>query len=252
MNKATMNRIVQGCTAEFVGTFAFVFLALGSIILAQPFAGGAGTLGTMALASGLALAVMITATAYVSGGQLNPAVSLALAFIGKQKYQQAAWFIGAQVLAAVLAAGFWQVFLGSAVANSEAVNLGATVGRLTASGEWWAILAIEMVATFLLMTAVLMGTMDERAPKLGGFVVGLTYAACIMAIGPLTGASMNPARSFGPALIGWHWDWHWAYWVAPFFGAMGAAQLYKSVWSKKAEGRGSIWLGANEGRREAA
>lgn len=250
MNKSTMSRI-QGCTAEFVGTFVFVFLALGSIILAQSFTGGAGTLGTIAMASGLALGVMITATAYVSGGQLNPAVSLALAFIGKQKYQQAAWFIGAQVLAAVCAAGFWQLFLGSGVANSEAVKLGAASGALTSSGEWWAVLAIEMVATFTLMTAVLMGTMDERAPKLGGFVIGLTYAACIMAIGPLTGASLNPARAFGPALIGWHWGMHWVYWIAPFIGAIGAAQLYKSLWSKKAEGKASIWL-AGEGRREAA
>ncbi len=247
-----MNRHFQGCVAEFVGTFIFVFLAIGSIILAQPFTGGAGTLGTIALTQGLALGVMITATMYLTGGQLNPAVSLALAFIGKQKYQQAGLFIAAQVVAAVCAAAFWQVIVGPAVANSEAVNLGATVGRLTTSGEWWAVLGLEMVATFTLMTAVLMGTVDERAPKLGGFVIGLTYAACIMAIFPLTGGSMNPARSFGPALIGTHWDWHWAYWVAPFFGAIGAAQLYKSVWTRKAEGRGSIWLASSEKRREAA
>lgn len=232
-----MSKLVQGCVAEFVGTLVFVFIGVGSMILAQPPTGDHGTLVTIALAHGLALSVMVTATLYVSGGQLNPAVSLALSVIGKQSGKQTVAFIGAQLLAATCAAGLWQLFLGSGVANSEAVKLGATIGRLTtgADASAPAVLGIEAVLTFALMTAILMGTVDERAHKLGGFVIGLTVAACILTAGPLTGASMNPARTFGPAVCGRHWDLHWAYWIAPIIGATGAALLYRHVWTKKAK-----------------
>ncbi len=232
-----MSKLVQGCVAELVGTFVFVFIGIGSIILAQPFAGGAGTLGTIALAHGLALSVMVTATMYISGGQLNPGVSLGLCVIGKQSGRQAGAFIGAQLLGATCAAGLWQLLLGPAVADSEAVKLGATIGRLTSGADASAlgVLGIEIILTFALMTAILMGTVDERAHKLGGFVIGLTVTACILVAGPLTGASMNPARTFGPAVCGRHWDMHWAYWIAPIIGATGAALLYRQVWTKKAK-----------------
>ncbi len=230
-----MNRLVQGCIAEFVGTFVFVFIGVGSSILAQPLTGDYGTLATIALAHGLALSVMVTATMYVSGGQLNPAVSLALAVIGKQSGRQAGAFIGAQLFGAACAAGLWQLFLGPSVADSDAVKLGATIGGLTIAGDVTAVLGIEIILTFVLMTAILMGTVDDRAHRLGGFVIGLTVAACIMVAGPLTGASMNPARTFGPALCGRHWDMHWAYWVAPIIGATAAALLYRYAWTQKAK-----------------
>lgn len=246
-----MNRLVQSCIAEFVGTFVFVFLAIASVVVAQSAAGWGGTLVTIALAQGLALGLMITATMYISGGQLNPAVSVAMAFLGKQTWERAGWFVGSQLLAAVCATGLMQV-LAPTLAGTVNVSLGATAGGLTTGGEWWAVLGFEMVATFTLMTAVLMCTVDERAPKFGGFVVGMALAACVMAFGPLTGASLNPARSFGPALVGWNWTMHWAYWVAPIFGALGAAQLYKSVWCRKAEGRGAFFFSNEERTRKAA
>ena len=86
--------------------------------------------------------------------------------------------------------------------------------------------------TFLLMTSVYGTAVDERgkAVKIGGFGIGLTVAFNILAGGAVTGASMNPARSFGPALEMMHWEWHWAYWVAPIAGACVAALIYENVW----------------------
>ncbi|MFM9995415.1 MAG: aquaporin [Phycisphaerales bacterium] len=226
-----MSKLAQGCVAEFLGTFALVFFGVGSIILTQPATGGAGSLVTVALAHGLILSIFVTACMYVSGAQFNPAVSIALAVIGKQSGKQAAAFILAQLLAAACGAGLWQLVLGPGTANADAVKLGATIGSLTVAGDTPAVLGIEVVLTFALMVSILMGTVDERAHKLGGFTIGLTVAACILAAGPLTGASMNPARTFGPALCGRHWDMHWVYWAAPLLGATAAALVYRSVWA---------------------
>ena len=90
----------------------------------------------------------------------------------------------------------------------------------------------EFVMTFLLMTSIYGTAVDERgkAVKIGGFGIGLTVAFDILAGGAVTGASMNPARSFGPALEMMHWKWHWAYWVAPVAGACVAALIYENVW----------------------
>ncbi len=247
-----MNRLLQSCIAEFVGTFVFVFVAIGAAIVAQSAGGWGGSLTTVALASGLALGLMITVTSHVSGGQLNPAVSFGLAFLGKQSWERAGWFVGSQLFAATAAAGAAMLFLGSADPDASA-KLGATAGGLTVAGEWWAVLGVELIATFTLMTAVLMTAVEERGPKAaGGLIIGLTLSMCIMAFGPLTGASLNPARSFGPAMVSWDWTLQWAYWVAPVFGALAAAQLYKSVWTRKAEGRDSFLFASETRSRKAA
>src|SRR5438093_11685697 len=93
------------------------------------------------------------------------------------------------------------------------------------------VLVAEFIMTFLLMTAIMGTAVDERgkAVKIGGFGVGLTVAFDILAGGAVTCASMNPARSFGPALEMMHWQWHWAYWVAPIAGACVAALIYEHV-----------------------
>ena len=90
------------------------------------------------------------------------------------------------------------------------------------------VLLVEFILTFLLVTAVFGTAVDERgkAVKIGGFAIGLTVTMDILAGGAVTGASMNPARSFGPALIQGHWDLHWCYWVAPIAGAVVAAMVY--------------------------
>ena len=226
-----MNRLLQGCTAEFLGTFALVFFGCGSIIITHgnPPPAGAGLI-TVALAHGLVLAVFITACMYISGAQFNPAVSIGLVVAGKQPPATAAAFIITQLAAAAAAAGLWQLFLGPDVANHPAVRLGATIGSLTDAGRIGAVFGIEVILTFALMFSVIAGTVDARAHRLGGLTIGLTVAACILTAGPLTGASMNPARTFGPAVAGGHWDMHWVYWAAPVVGAGLAAGVYRWVW----------------------
>lgn len=221
-----MNNLSRGCIAEFIGTFALVFFGAASIVLTQDNI-GAGSLVTVAMAHGLSLVVFVTACMYISGAQFNPAVSIGLLVIGKQKAPQAFAFIAAQLVAAVCAAGALVFLLGRDM--TDPVRLGATLGSLTDAGDIKAVLGIEFLMTFALMFVIMATVVDDRAHKLGGFCVGLVVAMCIVAFGPLTGASMNPARSFGPALYG-YWDMHWVYWAAPIAGAITAAVVYKVVW----------------------
>ena len=230
-----MKPLARGMVAEFIGTFALVFFGAGSIVVAGPMI-DLGSLITVATAHALALAVFVTAAMYISGGQLNPAVSIGLAVIGKQKPIRTIAFIVAQCAAAIAAAGLILIFFGSELAQAEGVRLGATLGRFS-SGEHENIvglMGLEIVASFALMFTVLATLVDARAPKLGGICVGLTVGMCIVAIGPVTGASMNPARSLGPAVFG-HWDAHWAYWVSPIIGAILAALVYKAAYEEPAK-----------------
>lgn len=230
-----MNKSLPSCVCEFLGTFALVFFGCASIIVAAgkigntAIAPGAGLI-SVAMAHGLVLSIAICAGMYISGGQFNPAVSLGLVVAGKQRLSRAIMFIVVQLLAAACAAGLLQVLMPPDVANGDGPRLGATIGKLTDLNMYWSVTAIEAIATFALMTAVLAATVDDRAHKLGGFVIGLTVAACILAFGPLTGASMNPARTFGPAICGNHWDIWWAYWVGPIAGASLAAVVYRRFW----------------------
>ncbi len=230
-----MNHLTRGMVAEFIGTFALVFFGAGSIVVAGPMI-DAGSLMTVATAHGMALVVFVTAAMYISGGQLNPAVSIGLAVIGKQKPGQALAFMLAQCVAAIAAAGLILLFFGAELAQAEGVRLGATLGRFS-SGEHQnlvALIGLEVIASFALMFIILATVVDERSPKIGGIGVGLVVMMCIVAIGPVTGASMNPARSLGPAVFG-HWDVHWVYWVAPITGAILAALVYRFAYEEPAK-----------------
>lgn len=222
-----MNKLTAGWICEFVGTFALMFVG-GAAILHEY---DKGNIVAVALAHGLILSVMVSATMHISGGQLNPAVSIGLAIIRRQTWGQAAAWVVAQLLGSALAAKVLQlVFLPSSVANGK---LGATLGVLSTPDTIMPLLALEAIATFFLMFVILGSAVDNRGVggnrAVGGFGIGLTVAGCILAIGPFTGASMNPARSFGPALVGGFWDVHWAYWVAPLIGATVAALVWDLV-----------------------
>ena len=228
-----MNQLSRGMVAEFIGTFALVFFGAGSIVLTGPMI-DAGSLITVATAHALALAVFVTACMYISGAQFNPAVSIALVVIGKQKPKQAIAFIIAQCVAAITAAGLILVFFGSELAQADGVRLGATLGRFSSgeSANLVSLIGLEIIASFALMFVILAAVVDDRAHKMGGICVGLVVGMCIVAIGPMTGASMNPARSLGPAVFG-HWDAHWVYWVAPIIGATLAALVYRTVFEEQ-------------------
>ena len=222
----------RAVVAEFIGTFALMFIGGGAIIVT-----GGENLVAIALAHGLILAVMVSATMHISGGQINPAISLSLALIKKQSWSQAATFIIAQLAGSVVAALLLKVLLAS---TFEIGNIGATLGPLTDGHDptktnVMAAIGLEAIGTFFLMFVIMGTAVDKRgvggSAAIGGFGIGLTLAAVILCIGPATGASLNPARSLGPALIAGAWQNHWVYWIGPIAGAAIAAFVYKTVFS---------------------
>ena len=217
------SRLLKQCVAEFVGTFTLIFVGIGAIANATPTA-GLGLLG-IAFAHGLAIAVMVSATGAISGGQLNPAVTFGL-FVGGQmdaKKTIAYWI--SQLTGGTAAALLCGSLIGmTAVAGGTPdIGLNAAGTAVVSTGQ---AIIIEAVLTFFLVFVVYGSAVDARAPKIGGLAIGLTVALDIMFGGPLTGASMNPARTFGPALASWHWNNHIVYWVGPLIGGALAGLIY--------------------------
>lgn len=229
------NGMVSGSIAEFVGTFTLMFAGGGAIIMTAAMPGGGGGLVAIALAHGLALAVMISATMHISGGQLNPAVTFGVFVGGKQGLGKSIVFVISQVLGSVVAAcilkwAFASVHAaGSDASAVDAAKLGATLGGMGLGTAM--IFVLEVIATFFLVFTVFGTAVDQRGvgkgPMVGGFAIGLTVMMDILMIGPATGASMNPARSFGPALVGRYWELHWLYWLAPLVGGALAAVVWR-------------------------
>jgi len=215
---------VQPFLAEAIGTFALVFFGAGSIIMDHYTGGGVGLLG-IAFAHAVALAVAISATMHISGGHINPAVTIG-AWIGRLVDSRTALlYIVAQLLGAVVAASFLKSLYPAA--SAQAVSLGTPMladGVSVGTG-----IMVEAVLTFFLVFAVFGTAVDARAPHLGGWAIGMVLLFDILAGGPLTGASMNPARTFGPALAGGYWADHLVYWVGPVLGGMLAAGVYSRL-----------------------
>jgi aquaporin Z len=210
--------------AEFLGTFFLCFAGIAAILSATPTVGGGGGLVAIALAHGLALSIGVHTFGGISGAHLNPAVTAGMLATGRIAPRLAGTYVVAQLAAATLAAALCNgIFPAAAVSEAQ---LGIPLPAAWASTG--AVLTAEFIMTFLLITAVFGTAVDERGKtvKIGGFGIGLTVAFDILAGGPVTGASMNPARSFGPALVAGYWDWHWAYWVAPILGGVAAALVY--------------------------
>ena len=218
---------IQPLLAEFLGTFFLCFAGIAAILSATPVVGsGAGIVG-IALAHGLALSVAVNAFGGISGAHFNPAVSLGFFVVGRLSALNLAPYIGVQLLGATTAAFVCRlIFPLEAVVQAQ---LGLPLPAVWASPG--VVILAEFVMTFLLMIAIFGTAVDQRGPgvKIGGFGIGLTVAFDILAGGALTGASMNPARSFGPALVVGNFAWHWVYWLAPIAGACVAAMLYEKV-----------------------
>jgi MIP family channel proteins len=216
-------RLLKQCAAEFVGTFTLIFVGVGAIANNTPTA-GLGLLG-VAFAHGLAIAVMVTATGAISGGQLNPAVTFGLLVGGQMDLKKSIAYWISQ-----LAGGTAAALLCSGLLGMAAVSTGTPDISLNSSGAPVVSIAqaitIEAVLTFFLVFVVYGSAVDLRAPKIGGLAIGLTVALDILFGGPLTGASMNPARSFGPALASSHWNNHFVYWVGPLIGGALAGLIY--------------------------
>lgn len=208
--------------AEFIGTFALVFVGGGAIMMVQFTNNNVGLL-PVALAHGLILAMMVSAFMNVSGGHFNPAVTTALLVARRITPTVAGVHIVAQLIGGVVAAFALKMTMPTAVfaatqAGGQSIALEITMSQA---------IILEAIATFFLMNVIYGTAVNSAAPKIGGLAIGLTIAADILAIGPLTGASMNPARSFGPAIVSGVLAGQVVYWIGPIIGAIAAAMLWE-------------------------
>ena len=219
-----MRSTIRPLAAEFFATAAFVFVGAGAVVIEAAKGGPLGLIG-IALAHGIGIGVLITATMNISGGHLNPAVTFALWLTGHIKAQQAGFYVLAQLLGAALGALAIRL-LYPAMAGQA---LGYGVPRLSADMTLTSAIWIEAILTFFLVSAVYGTAVSKQAPKVGGFGIGLMIMVDILIGGPLTGAAMNPARAFGPALVANDWHCHASYWIGPLLGALAAGVLWGRV-----------------------
>jgi MIP family channel proteins len=220
-------KTLRPCLAEFLGTFYLCFAGIAAILCNTPAVGGMSGLLGIALAHGLALSVAVNVFGGESGAHFNPAVTAGFLVTGRIAPALASAYVIAQLLGATTAAGFCRViFPPESVA---ATHLGLPLPAAWASTG--VVLLTEFILTYLLMTSIFGTAVDDRgrAVKIGGFGIGLTVAFDILAGGAVTGASMNPARSFGPAFELLYWQFHWMYWIAPIAGACAAALVYEHM-----------------------
>jgi len=210
--------------AEFLATLLFVFIGAGSVVMV----GGAGDnsgLVAIALAHGLAIAVLVAATAKLSGGHINPAVTLGAVVAGKMKPAVGVVYIASQLLGAIVGALLLDLLIVNEL--TDAVNLGAHGLNSDAIEGPGAGFVVEIILTFILVFAVFATAIDKRGmANLAPVAIGLAVLIDHFVGVRLTGASMNPARSFGPALVAGEWDDHWIYWAGPLAGGALAALGY--------------------------
>lgn len=213
--------------AELIGTFALVFVGGASIMIARDTNSPSGLIG-IALAHGLILAVMVSALMRISG-HFNPAITLSFLATRRIEASMAGVYILGQLIGALL--GAYALKFTFPFVLFEATRGGGQAIALQVTGSQGFIL--EAIATFFLTIVVFGTAVDPKAPKVGGMAIGLVVAADILAIGPLTGASMNPARSFGPAVASGVFEAQIIYWLAPITGAVIAALLYENLFLKR-------------------
>ena len=210
--------------AEFVGTALFVFLGAGSVVMNAHTAGALGATG-VALAHGVGLAIIVSMTMNISGGHINPAVTAALWLADKVNGRTALSYVVAQLVGAIVGAALMKGLLPLAavrVAIAGAPKLADTVTFM--QGIW-----IEAALTFFLVSAVFGTAVSPEAPKIGGFGIGLAVFVDALVGGGLTGAAMNPARAFGPAIVSADLHGQAVWWIGPLLGAAAAGWLWRTV-----------------------
>jgi len=202
--------------AELVGTYALVTAGCGAIIV-NTLTGQLTHVG-VALTFGLIILVMIAATGHISGAHFNPAVTLAFALTRHFPMREVPFYVGGQLVGAVLGALTLRLLFG------DVAGLGATV----TSGSALQSFGVEVLLTAVLMFVIIAVATDSRAVGApAALAIGFTVALDALWGGPISGASMNPARSFGPALVAGVWADQWLYWVAPILGAVVGAVIYE-------------------------
>ena len=229
-----MTNLREQLTAEFIDMFTFVFLGAGAVVVATAFsAGGLPPILTVlgiALAQGLAMGVLISSMGHISGGHFNPAVTVGAWVAGRIETARALAYIVAQLAGA--AGGAWVLSLAIPRKMWTSSSLGATFSNPLITkyfgftkGQY---LLLEAVLTFFYVFVFFATAIDERGAfkSIAGLAVGFIIAAGVLVAGPITGAGMNPGRSFGPALVSGKWTDFWIYIVGPLAGAVVAGLVY--------------------------
>ena len=215
--------------AEFIGTFTLIYIGAGSIAANELTKGQVGLVG-IALAHGLAIAVMVSAAAAISGAHFNPAVTIGVLATRKISLPSAVAYVVAQCLGAIAGATVLRLSVTGGVL--ERVQMGTPAPGAGAS--LLEVFLVEAVLTFFLMLVIYGTAIDQRAHRVGGLFIGLTITADILMGGPISGAAMNPARWLGPALLGGGGLQNvWIYWLAPPLGAVAAALLYRYLFEEE-------------------
>jgi glycerol uptake facilitator len=252
--EATLERRLA---AEVVGTALLVLFGAGSVVAALRLGGGEldySGLGMVAITFGFTVAIAIYAFGTTSGAHINPAVTVSLAATGRFPWGEVPAYVGAQLVGGAVGAALIVAAFGG-----EAVDLGTGGTTLADDITYAQGIVTEALATFLLVTAIMALAVDRRAPAgWAGFMIGLAVTAAILASGPLTGGSLNPARTFGPMLVtgigGGDASWGDlpAYIVGPLLGGLLAAFTYDFIARPRAlEEVAPAPLGNREGRPEA-
>ena len=228
-----MYNLIQKLVAEFLGTFALIFFGAGAICVDFHLrsTGGIGLLA-IALAHGLAIAILVSALGHISGGHFNPAITIGLWVTRRLSTLDSLAYWGAQLLGAAAAAFLLKLIMPEEVATNTFLG----TPELMRDFPRWSAMALEAVTTFFLVLVVFATTVDERGSfrSIAGFGIGLTITLGILVAGPFTGGALNPARAFGPALASGHWLNWGIYWVGPLGGGFIAGLLYDSLFLRKA------------------
>jgi len=216
---------LRRCAAEFVGTFALIFVGAGSIAFAR-------TLTDIALAHGLVIAVMVSAVGFISGGHFNPAVTLGFLVTRRIAPALAGMYWLTQFGAATIAALLLKWVLPNSIEDQSHLGVPALGGGIGSGGA----VVVEAVLTFFLVWVVFATAVDPRGTfqQIAGLAIGFTISLDVLMGGVLTGAAMNPARAFGPQLVGNHWSHFWIWYVGPLAGGVIAASLYELLYLRPA------------------
>ncbi len=214
------------CIAEFVGAFALTFVGAGAIVATQ-----GGDLVAIALAHGLAIAVMVTALGHISGGHFNPAVTIATMFTRKIGVELGLLYIIFQLLGSIFGAFLLVASFPEGLYRPVSLGTPAVAASITAPNA----VVIEAILTFFLVFVIFGVAIDKRnhMKALAGMAIGLAVTMDILMGGPLTGAAMNPARAFGTALISRSFDNHLVYWIGPILGGIIAGLVYDNAFLAK-------------------
>ncbi len=215
----TSTRSHRRWLAEGLGTFFLVLIGPGAAVV-NAFSGGAVTHVGVALAFTFVITAMIVTLGHVSGAHINPAVTVAFWSSGRFPRREVIPYVAAQLGSAIAAALTLKGIFGAAVSAAATVPI---VPQASA-------FALEWLLSFVLMLVIMAVATDSRVPAgFAAIAIGMTVGFCALMGGPITGASMNPARSFGPAVGAGVWTGHWLYWLAPLTAMPVAARVYDAL-----------------------